>query len=197
MTALKDARRKALDVPIRVRRRPRRGRRVRPPPAHESEDASSRVGERRVRKIPPLACSESDNRHDSSGPDQLRKPGQPFFVVDLMQGRNRYNRVERTRFERRREHIGVEPFDALSTVALSRAAEHARIRVEPDDVANAGVGQLCREDAVTTSDVEHALRVAGDHRENQRVVMNIRIPEHETSLSLLITNPRSVFDQPF
>ena len=151
-------------------------------PRATPQDQLGAVCDDGVREVPPIVRCKSDNRHHAPGLDQIGEPGERFLGGHVMEGGDRHHCVERTRLERNVKQIALLPFDRDPRVACPRPLEDLPVHVEPDDVRNAAANQMRRQDAVTTTHVENATRSLRDRLDEERMVMDIRIPKLRGSI---------------
>jgi len=146
-------------------------------PARETQGEPSTVCDQRVGEVPPVVRCKSDNSHHAPGFDQIGEPGQPFFGIHVMKGGDRHHGVERTSLEGNVKNVGLPPLDRDANVARPRSVENGPVHIEPDYVPNAGSSQPRREDAVTASHVQNPTRSGRDCIDEQRMIVNIGVPE--------------------
>jgi hypothetical protein len=74
----------------------------------------------------------------------------------VVQGRHRYDGVERVRLECDQVHVSADPLDASALVPRTSPVEHGPIDVETNDLRDAGVHEVGCKHPVATSDIENS-----------------------------------------
>ena len=146
-------------------------------PARKTHGEPSTVCDQRVREVSPVVRCKSDNRHNASGLDQIGKPGEALFGIHVMKGGDRHHGVERTCFEGHVKGVALPPLDRDASVARPRSVEYCPVLVEPDDVRNTELSQPRRQHAITASNVQHTTRSAWNRFDEQRMIVNVGVPE--------------------
>jgi hypothetical protein len=146
-------------------------------PARETHGEPSTMCDQSVGEVSPVIRCKSDNSHDAPGLDQIGKPGEAFFGIHVMKGGDRHHGVERTSLEGNVKEVALPPLDRDANVTRPRSVEYCLVQVEPDDVRNAGPSQPRRQHAVTASNVQNATRSVRNRLDEQRMVVNIGVPE--------------------
>lgn len=111
-------------------------------PAPGTEDQLRTVCDDGVRKVPPIVRGKADNRHHTTGPDQIGELDEGPLGWDVMQGGDRHHGVERASFERNVEQVAMQPFHRNTGVACLCPFEDVSVDIEPNDAGNAGVNQV-------------------------------------------------------
>lgn len=134
--------------------------------------------------------TETDHRDDSSRSDELLEPFETVPRIDVVQHRARGNDVERSRFEICGEYVTT---DELGSCRCSRvrsgALDAGNVRIDTGD-EEATVGEVERQQSVTTADIERRPCCGRHSLEEDPVIVDVQVPACVSTTHAQILPPR-------
>ena len=127
------------------------------PPAVDDAKRRSRTDRQDFqRDIPPGVGGKSNNDHDPIRTHQVGEASERFGGFHVVKGCHRHNRIERSCGEFGVENVTTHPLDPGAMVPRTRSVEHGLIDIDSHDVGYSRGSELCRQNPVATSHVQHA-----------------------------------------